>query len=339
MPRDVEALVSEIASLPESHGPARDAVTLFPERLHFAKALDGSIELFIEGTRESFGRSAVGRALEFGRFQELKNSRDFSALLIRSAPENVRPMAHVAYEALRGLGSFPGISNDCLMGLLAPYLGLVLDRVLLSVEQQLGLLGELLFISQLMNRADEIGVDAGLAIRAWTGWDSASRDFAGAGVAVEAKVTRSHGRSHWIHPMYQLLPAAGERERVYVFSVGIRLDRSRDFRLLTAIDRVLDRIAGEDRLDLVRELRQYGGVGFEESHRRQYELEPGFLITQQPVLVRVDNLNDILRPKSFTNGSVPGRVSDLRYVVNLDGVPVVSQQESQSVMDMLLGSR
>ena len=223
------------------------------------------------------------------------------------------------------------------MGLLAPYLGLVLDRELLSVEQQLGLLGELLFMLELMNRANEIGVAAGLAFRAWTGWDSASRDFAGAGVAVEAKVTRSDGRSHWIHPMYQLLPAAGECERVYVFSVGIRLDRSRDFRLITAIDRVLDRVAGEDREDLLQELSHYAGVGFDGSHRRQYELEPGFLITQPPVLMRVDELSNILRPESFTGGTVPGRVSDLRYVVDLDGVPLASPRERLDVMDALLG--
>ena len=199
-PSDVESLVAEINSLPKSPGQARDAVTLVSERLHLAKASDGSVELFIEGSRESFGRAAVGLALEFGEYQELKESREFSALLIRSssAEPSVRPMAHVAYEALRGLQAEPDISNENLLGLLAPYLGLVIDRELLSVEQQLGLLGELMFMTEIMNRADEIGVEAGTAIRSWTGWDSASRDFAGVNVAVEAKVTRSPGRAHWI---------------------------------------------------------------------------------------------------------------------------------------------
>jgi hypothetical protein len=335
-PHGVESLVAAIAGLPESVGPARDAVTLVRERLHLAKVSDGSVELFIEGTRESFGRSALGRALEFGDYREIRDSREFSALLIRSTSAAVRPMAHVAYEALRGLETDPQISNERLLALLAPYLGLVLDRELLSVEQQLGLLGELLFMAEIMNRGDEIGVEAGLAVHSWTGWDSASRDFAGPGVAVEAKVTRSPGRAHWIHPMYQLLSAVGDGERVYVFSVGINVDRSRDYRLITAADRVLDRVGGEYREALVAGLRQYAGVGFDDAYRRQYDLEPGFLITHPPALIRVDHLGDILRPEAFIGGAIPGRVSDLRYVAELDGLPAVSATERLEVLDALL---
>ena len=337
-PHDVESLVAEIRQLPESSRPARDALTLSPERLHLAKTSDGCVELFIEGARDSFGRAAVGRALEFGEYQELRESREFNALLIRSSSveTGIRPMAHVAYEALRALDVEPNISNEHLLGLLAPYLGLVVDRELLSVEQQLGLLGEMMFMTELMNRADEIGAGAGSVVRSWTGWDSASRDFVGTQVAVEAKVTRSTSRSHWIHPMYQLLAATGEAERVYVFSVGVNVDRSRNYHLVTAVNRVLDRVPGRHREELVTALRQYAGVGFDETYVRQYELEPGFLVTQPPTLVRVDHLRDILRPESFAGGVVPPRVADLRYVVDLDGLPGVAADERQKVLDALL---
>jgi hypothetical protein len=137
--------------------------------------------------------------------------------------------------------------------------------------------------------------------------------------------------------MYQLLPADGDNERVYVFSVGINVDRSRDYRLITAVDRVLERVAGENREALLTGLRHYAGVGFDESYRRQYELEPGFLVTQPPALIRVDQLRDILRPDSFMGGTVPGRVSALQYVADLDGLPAVSATERVQVLDALLG--
>jgi Putative PD-(D/E)XK family member, (DUF4420) len=337
MTQDVERLVKEIEALPKSTGSMRDAVTVVDQRLHLAKTSTGYLELFIEGTRESFGHAAVGHSLEFGRFQDSRSSREFPALLVRSRNTDVRPMAHFAYEACRSLEGTPDVSNERLLELLAPYLGLVLQRQLLSMEQQLGLLGELMFLTEVLNRAGEVNVDPGLAVQSWTGWDSASRDFAAKDVAVEAKVTRRRGRAHWIHPMHQLLSANGESERVYVYSVGVSIDRSRSFRLLTMIDRVLMQISGRHKEIFLGRLSQYGGVGFEESSRGQYELEAGFLVTQAPALIRVDNQEDILRPESFVGNALPVRVSDLRYIADLDGLPTVSISERNLVLDSLLG--
>jgi hypothetical protein len=336
MIHDVERLVAELIELPESISTARDAITLVPGRLHLARAPGGAVELFIEGNRESFPGSMRGRGLECGDYQELRDLRKFSALLVRSTKIDVRPMAHVAYEAVRVLESEPNISNERLMEYIAPYLELVLERELLSLEQQLGLLGELLFMNELMNRAVEIGENPVVAVRCWTGWDSASRDFVGANVAVEAKVTQRVGRHHWVHPIYQLLPAGEGAEPVYVFSVGVRVDRSREYKLITAIDRVLDRLSSEHRDLFLDRLRQYGGFGFDGSDRGQYELEPGFLVTQPPLLIRVDHLRDILRPASFADGGIPARVSDIQYVVDLDGLPGASPSERAQVIDALL---
>ena len=336
MTHDVERLVVELTELPESMSPARDAITLVPGRLHVARAPGGVVELFIEGDRESFGGATRGHGLECGEYQELRDSRKFSALLVRSTKLDVRPMAHVAYEAVRVLESVPRISNERLMEYIAPYLELVLERQLLSLEQQLGLLGELLFLNELMNRAVQTGENPAVAVRCWTGWDSASRDFAGANVAVEAKVTQRVGRHHWVHPIYQLLPAAEDGERIFVFSVGVSVDRSREYKLITAIDRVLDRLSLEHRDLFLSRLGQYGGFGFDYSDRGKYELEPGFLVTQAPLLIRVDHLRDILRPASFAGGGIPARVSDIRYVVDLDGLPGASSNERAQVIDALL---
>lgn len=339
-PPEVEELVRQIEGLPRSKGPARDALTLVVERLHLARSPDGRVELYIEGDRESFGGAALGRALEFGEYQEARSERRFEALLVRPSGRDprVRPMAHVVYEATRALDQNPSLSNANLLALISPYLGLVIDRDLLSLEQQLGLVGEFMFLTELINRAEELGLVSENAVDAWTGWDSASRDFAAPGVAVEAKVTRGTTRKHWVHPMSQLLPAPGETERVYVYSVGISVDRSRVYRLLTAVDRVLDRVDGEARERLIDHLGEYGGVGFDLSHRRQYELEAGFLVTKPAVLVRVDDLRDILRPESFAHARLPNRVADLRYLADLEGLPVAKADERHHVLDGLLRS-
>src|SRR5690606_6877862 len=95
-------------------------------------------------------------------------------------------------------------------------------------------------------------------------------------------------------------------------------------------------LSGSTRQLFLSRLSEYGGLGFKESDRRRYELEPGFLITQPPVLIRVDNLTDILRPESFAGDTVPARVHDLTYVADLNGLSPVSKSERESILDSLL---
>src|SRR5207247_1645832 len=113
--------------------------------LHLARNADDCIELFIEGALESFAQSAVGHGLEFGRFREMRNAREFSALVIRSGPGAswVRPMAHLAYEAVQAVHHDPEITNEALLRTLGPFLRLAIAKELLSTEHQVGLTGEL----------------------------------------------------------------------------------------------------------------------------------------------------------------------------------------------------
>lgn len=334
---DLESLTKAIQGLEDANGETRDALTLSPDRLHLARGPKRRIELFIEGDRDSFGQGAVGHALEFGTFRELRGRREFSAVVVRAGPDDVwiRPISHIAYEAQHYLLTHPVASNEQLLSYLTPYLEIVSDRDILSINQQTGLAAELLFLESLLNAAEGLGATAEAAVSSWTGWDSASRDFKSAGVAVEVKASRSSKRVHWVHPMYQLLAdPEGEPEEVYVSSVGLQTDRSRSFKLLTLIDRVLDRLSGVAADILVKNLAAYGGQqGFNLSQRRQYELEPGFLVTLVPTLYRVDSLRDILRPESFEGGTPPDRVSDIRYRVNLEGVPPTSDMERRRVLE------
>jgi len=338
-PRTVETLAADILSLPTAVGDQRNALTLWSCRLHLARNSDDYVELFIEGPRESFAHSPIGRGLEFGSFREVRADREFPALVIRSGPGEVwtRPMAHVSYEALQAIARNPGISNEGLVEAIGPYLGLVIERQLLSTEQQLGLTGELIFLFEVLKAASALGISSQTALSRWTGWDSASRDFKGGAVAVEVKTTGSIARHHWVHPLYQLLSEPGTNEHVFVYSVGLRVDRSRSYRLTTAIERILECLPNDATRVFLHQLSQYVGVGFNMGLWHQYELEPGFYVAQPPTLYRVDQLADIIRPESFVQADVPARVLDLRYRVELEGLPGVSQQAREVLLRELLG--
>ena len=338
--QSVEALVERIHGLAHSKGEERDALTLWPKRLHLARNAEDQVELFIEGPVESFGRGALGNGLEHGKFQEVRDRRKFPALVVRGGAGVpwARPMAHIGYEALRTIRSNPDVSNEDVLEAIGPYLALALRAEVLSVEHQLGLTGELIFLRELLAEAKGSGMSALTAIACWAGWDSATRDFCGTGVAVEVKTTGGEARHHWVHPPYQLLPTPGSGERVFVFSVGLKVDRSRAYKLTTAVERVAEFLSGEAEQAFWERIAQYGGVGFDRNQWRRYELEPGFLATQSPTLYRVDQLEEILRPEAFVGRTLPARVLDLSYRVNLEGLPSIPVGEREALIRALLGS-
>ena len=180
-------------------------MTLWPERLRLARTSDDCIELFIEGPLESFAQSVIGQGLEFGRYREIRDAREFSALVVRSGPGEgwLRPMAHLTYEAVQAIHQDPDITNESLLVAVGPFLRLVVGKEVLSTEHQVGLTGELIFLQEVLNAASALGVAGGIALSRWTGWDMASRDFKGGRIAVEVKATGGSARHHWVHPMYR----------------------------------------------------------------------------------------------------------------------------------------
>jgi len=322
----------------------RQALTLVQGRLHLARGPGESTELFLEGSRESFGLAAVGRSLEWGPFHDLSAGREFQALVVRAREGDitVRLMAHLSYEATRLLASAPDMSNSELLERLGPFIELIIHRRMLSVHQQMGLTGELVFFFELLNFAENHMPHIGnrSVLNAWTGWDSSRRDFAGNRVAVEVKATGQDSRRHAVHPMYQLLPDTYQPdEMVYVFSLGLKPDRSSAFTLLTAFDRVFPRLDQDAKRVFHERISHYGGVGFDVGLKSHYVLEPGFVMTQPPALFRVDQLPDILRPESFVGGQPPRRATRLRYDVSLEGLAPVLAEERGVLYERLLFAR
>lgn len=83
---------------------------------------------------------------------------------------------------------------------------LIRRKSLLSDERQVGLFGELLFLTRV---ADTVGWPA--AVDAWQGPDAQEHDFTLLKVDAEVKSTRSERRIHQIGSLTQLLPKMGRR--------------------------------------------------------------------------------------------------------------------------------
>ena len=341
MEHSIESLAQEINCLEACAGESRHAYTVTRERIHLARGPRASIELFIEGDRASFGLAAVGRSLEWGCYHDSNASRDFPALVVRAqeGESAVRLMAHVAYEALRLVEANSGITNSEILEQLSPFISLVIHRSILGIRHQMGLTAELMLMTELLNFAERQTppLDKRLVLNAWKGWDSASRDFFGREVAVEVKATSLESRHHAVHPMNQVLPdPCRPDERVYVYSVGLRPDRSSHFGLVMAFDRVFERLDSDEKQTLAEHLSHYGGSGFDIELRALYELEPGFTVTHQAALFRIDTVPDILRPDSFVGGEPPARAKRIRYDLSLEGLPRCSSDERERVFRCLL---
>ena len=90
-------------------------------------------------------------------------------------------------------------------------------RSLPSEEQQVGLMGELLFLQALAN---ERGLDA--AVRSWRGPRGEEHDFGTTDTDLEVKTTLSEEREHWISNLRQLV-RTGDRP---LYLVSVQLTRA-----------------------------------------------------------------------------------------------------------------
>ena len=105
-----------------------------------------------------------------------------------------------------------------------PLIELAINRLEISENAILGLIGELLLLDALCRRAAD--PDVGPIVRAWDGWRRSARDFTWKGTGVEVKTTTRSTSSHTIHGVHQIEPTpvsdddAGEA-RLLLVSIGL----------------------------------------------------------------------------------------------------------------------
>lgn len=335
---NLETLVRILEGLDSAAGGDRRAHTLFENRLHLTRGSDSEFELFIEGGRDTFGEQMIGSMFSWGQYHDLNTNRDISALVIGADNRSghSRLLAHVAYESERILIENPEIDNESLLFEISPFLSLIVQSQVMSIAKQMGLTGELILMEQLLNFATEKGIHHSRVLNAWKGYVNADRDYYANGIAIEVKASGSRNRVHMISSIEQLLLSEEpEEEQLFVFSIGLSSDASRDYKLVTQIDnveRVLNPVLHDDFYDY---LARYCGEGYHRNLRDRYNLETGFSISPPGGLIAIDENVDILRYTSFVSGRLPRDVDSVNYKARFEN-PDFSRKEIESIFSTML---
>jgi hypothetical protein len=165
-------------------------------------------------------------------------------------------------------------------------------RPTLTAEQQLGLWGELWFMSQ-SREVDTL-------LSAWRGPESAVIDFFMDDVGVELKVSR---RSHVHHVSHRQVDTPVGDKQAYLLSMWIAPDPVKGVSLAELIDWLVATVSDPPLL-----LKKLSLVGCSIHDRYQYGTR--YVLLEEPRWFRVE---DVPRIRVFDEG-----ISDIRYVVTLD---------------------
>lgn len=178
----------------------------------------------------------------------------------------------------------------------------------LSKEQQLGLFGELWFLSRWLSPS----VGFPRAVQMWRGPTRARNDFETRGLGIEVKTTSRIDGSHVIHGLDQLLEPGGGA--LLLYSLSVRDEASGTESLPRVVDEIRARLADDYATLSQFDATVYAG-GFDDRLASEYsKLE---LRIREEGLYRVGDGFPRLVPQSITGG-VPGGVSAIAYELRLD---------------------
>ncbi len=328
----VETFVRMLSELATPHATSPTAIELVPDRLLIAVNSADEPELYVLGERATFGASLLSRVLSWDLFAIDGVDEPVPSLVVRTVPGSGgrRVMAHIAYEAFRLVND--GITNHELLERLNPFLLLAQSKQLLAALEQTGLVGELLVLELLLGAcADASSQERALA--SWVGPLGAQHDFFRNGMVIEVKT--GPGSAHRVG-YRQLLP--GPNERLYLASPRVRRDASAQLKLPDLVQRVLEGLQTDGlRTALNGRLEKYGS-GYYSDLAEHYRMEHGFDVGD--IELRQITLDrPILTPASFSPGHPPPTVSDIRYQLDVTGIPTLSAGESQAVLEAMVAGQ
>lgn len=191
---------------------------------------------------------------------------------------------------------------------------LLASQTLLSVERQLGLVGELLVLDSVMDLAGAAAADS------WTGPAGEPHDFRLNGCELEVKTTAGSRRLHYIHGLDQLVPSQGMR----LFVVSILLEpagKADGFSLRSMVEKIRSRVLDDaGRLKRVNDLFLKSGLRDADLplYARQWRLRRPVAHAEVgkefPRISRPDIVSVL--------GAQAARIDYLEYSVNLEGLVV-----------------
>lgn len=159
---------------------------------------------------------------------------------------------------------------------LATWQSILATRVRMSLQAEVGLLGELLLVRALLNTG-------AAGATAWRGGLSEEHDFGFVDADVEVKTTSGEKRHHWIHGLTQLVETGSTP--LWLLSVQItRAGEAQGQTLPGLVDQMLTMATGPDRERIAQNL---AAVGW---HERQRDLfDERWRLRSVPLAFRVDD--------------------------------------------------
>ena len=183
-----------------------------------------------------------------------------------------------------------------------------MNQATLSRQQQLGLFGELWFLTRWLSPS----VDALKAVQMWRGPMGARNDFETTALGIEVKTTSRDDAAHVINGLEQLLePPNGS---LFLFSLSVRDEASGN----ESLPRLVNEARGllvDDFTGLAQFNSALYSTGYED--RQEAEYSKLLLRVRAEALYRVTASFPRLIPSSFAAG-VPQGISNVSYELQLD---------------------
>lgn len=178
----------------------------------------------------------------------------------------------------------------------------------LSIDQQIGLFGELYFLSRWLCEA----IDPAKAVGAWRGPAGARNDFEMLGLGIEAKTTKRVDAVHIIHGLDQLVEPTGGA--LFLFALSVRDEGSASESVPKLVLEMRARLRNDlDALDTFDNL--LFAAGYDD------RLEPEYAKLQLRVrteaLYRIEDGFPRLVPDSIVGG-LPSGIGAISYELRLD---------------------
>jgi hypothetical protein len=194
----------------------------------------------------------------------------------------------------------------------ACFMDLLSEKALLGLERQIGLLGELLFLEELVKRSGPLALDS------WIGPAGEPHDFRLQTNEFEIKTSVAARRVHTIHGWEQLVPSEGCHLHVISILLGPP-GAGAGFSLRSKVDELRPQL----RLDPVRAARfssaleACGFHGVDSSHYAR-----SYVLRRPLAIIPVDSsFPSITRPAvQRILGSLAARVDSLQYDVDVEGL-------------------
>lgn len=227
-------------------------------------------------------------------------------------PKLVRTFCVVVRDILERLRS-TGASAKQVAAALSAWDELLRRKGALDDASELGLWGELYIIS--MSPSPAAMVDA------WRGPHGDAFDYMGGGVALECKTST---RRHRHHVSQRQASIEGDAISAFIVSVWAVEDASAGKGLVDLIDEIMADIPDESAF-----LHKLLLAGYQEDHRHEYGRR--FACPSTPTFFHMKN---VPRIREFDD-----RISNIRYDVDLSGVPTLSKREVEDVFSALTGKK